>query len=422
MRKKLLLCFILSLFVINPYTYSENQNVSSEYKKARQLYLSYNIDDVKKSVKIYKDALKINSEDILSYTGLIDSLIFLGNFDKLNGLSGETHFKTAIALAELLNRKTNDNVAEVHRSLGNLCLNINYKEKANKHLKKALSLSPDDSETNYLLWSLNSPYEENHNLEKALQKNPQLICALNDLGYLYVTKKNLSEAHKIFDYLLTIAPKNEIVLNNMGIVYMKMNNIDKAIDCFEKATIINRDFYLPHKNLGDIYFRQNELDNSLKFYSSALEINEKSHIALLNIGIIHYTKGNFEEAIHYLKRSNSIKENTDALNALGFVYYDKKDYKNCYYYWIKALQNSENNPDVLAGLSVYYYSMQKKDSSLLYFGKAVHISKTYLERKKLKEQNYWSENILKDYDRVLAYYKDKEKENQEDDFENLGSN
>lgn len=79
-------------------------------------------------------------------------------------------------------------------------------------------------------------YEGEIQLSKSiLEKDPNNVQALINLGNAYFDTERYQEAIDAYSRALVINPKNSDVRTDMGIMYRKLGQFDKALDAFRQA-------------------------------------------------------------------------------------------------------------------------------------------------------------------------------------------
>lgn len=74
------------------------------------------------------------------------------------------------------------------------------------------------------------------------------IC-YNDLGNIFLNKKNYKKAVRFYNKALRLNQINHIVLNNLGTAYRELDKIEKSVGYYQKSLKIKPDYDLAHLNL-----------------------------------------------------------------------------------------------------------------------------------------------------------------------------
>ena len=197
------------------------------------------LHEYKKSIKIYKDILKIDETIYQLYCDIGDNLIKLDNINEAisfykKGLQINTHYTNG------------------HLNLGNAYFKLGKKENALKSYYTSYELDPNNSIT---LSSLAACYIENKEplkamdyLKKAIQLDPLNGNAYLNLGIILLSQNLYDNAIKMFDQSISIYKKssysNESISSgykNKGLAYSGINEFDKVRDSFLEALKFNKD-------------------------------------------------------------------------------------------------------------------------------------------------------------------------------------
>jgi tetratricopeptide (TPR) repeat protein len=134
--------------------------------------------------------------------------------------------------------------------------------------------------------------------------------ALNNLGYIYDTKGDVSKALECYGKSLKIQEeiknKHGIAssLNNIGYVYDNLGNIPVALEYYSKSLKIKEEsndlngMANSFNNIGTIYQNQGDANKALEYYNKSLKIQEKIGntegvaVAFNNIGMIYNYQAN----------------------------------------------------------------------------------------------------------------------------------
>ena len=190
-----------------------------------------------------------------------------------------------------------------------------------------------------------------------------------------------------------------------------VGNIDSTIQFLEKPLQLSRQlnwglglcktYYL----MGYLYLGKNEVIKGIDYLYKSLAIAEKHHLRFYEaknhktLGDGYSVLGSFEKAKKHLQQSATIfkalqidREYLLALNNLGLVYYDAKDYKTAIKYFEECIEKNKyyrfNGLDVIffANGGSTYKNLGNYDKSLSYLEKVDQIFKHDVSEKKTTAQ------------------------------------
>lgn len=88
----------------------------------------------------------------------------------------------------------------------------------------------------------------------------------------YQQKNNLTRAENIYRKILGTDPKHVSALNNLGVIYMSRKQNGKAIQAFTKAINLKSDYVDPYYNLACLYSQSRNTSRSLNYLKKAIKI------------------------------------------------------------------------------------------------------------------------------------------------------
>lgn len=187
----------------------------------------------------------------------------------------------------------------------------------------------------------------------------KLSVVYNNIGSVYLQKKELDEAKKYYEKSLLyskysndeskIKEYNSALYNNLGIIFMEKGDYNVALDYYDKSLQIRKaindkdGLAQVYNNMGSCYFR-------LKNYNKALELLEKS--------------------IDLCEETRNFKSEMIAVRIMSVIYNIRKDYKNeaIMYMAESILKDSiaaqENMRQVVQLETQYEYEKKRKQDEL----------------------------------------------------------
>ena len=216
-------------------------------KDARLMFKEINQDS-----DFYLDAqinLALNYSFYLSYDEAIKNINKLleknNNLYPIKKILADTHrieknYKFAIQLYnEMIERNEND-LWSIYYLRGICFERLGQWDKAEKNFLKSLDLKPDSPNVlNYLAYGW---VERNIRLDQSLEMlkaayaaNPESSYIIDSLAWAYFKKNNYTEAAKLMEKVIDIAPGEAISLDHLGDIYYAMNRKREAIHVWRQA-------------------------------------------------------------------------------------------------------------------------------------------------------------------------------------------
>jgi tetratricopeptide (TPR) repeat protein len=256
---------------------------------------------------------------------------------------------------------------------------------------------------NALAESRASSYDPQSLQHKVLQQ--YFASSLNNIGAIYKSKGNISEALEYYQKSLKIKEEmgNKLgvagTLNNIGTIYKSQGNISRAMEYYQKslqikleigdkegvATLLN--------NIGFIYADRGDIPRALEHLQKSLKIREeignKAGVAnsLNNIGAIYSHQGDVSVALEYYQKSLKLEEESGnnkgiaaALNNIGLIYNNQGNAHAALEHYQKSLGieeglgNKKGIATSLNNIGLIYYKQRDFDKALDYHKKSLEIS------------------------------------------------
>jgi len=131
--------------------------------------------------------------------------------------------------------------------------------------------------------------------------------ATNNLGNVYMDRKQYDKAKACFEQLVARNPADYTAQQNLGSIHERedspYHDVEKAIGYFKAAITANPDFAEAHYNLGRLYQKiaQSRRDDALEAeavacYRRTLQLHPSHVLAHNNLGLIYFHQGRRDEA------------------------------------------------------------------------------------------------------------------------------
>jgi serine/threonine protein kinase/Flp pilus assembly protein TadD len=248
---------------------------------------------VQAAIGYYQDALKKDPQFALAYTGLADANLQMYRLKKESFWADK-----ALASAQQA-RRLNENLAEVHFSLGSVYNATGRTAAAAAELKHALELAPNSDEGYRRLGDNHLASNRNEEAIRAYQKaiaiNPYYWVNHNALGTVYFQVGEYDKASSAFRKVTELEPDNAFGYLNVGAVYFRQGKYNDCIPAFQKALQLqpSADVY---SNLGTAYFYLKRYDDAVKMFEKAVEMNPHDDVNVGNLADAYRWSGQMERA------------------------------------------------------------------------------------------------------------------------------
>ena len=180
---------------------------------------------------------------------------------------------------------------------------------------------------------------------KALEKDPNNMNILVNLGGVYRKINNLSKSEELLKNALNIDPNDLFGLRNYGELKLDQNNYQEAIKIFEKIYQKDPNFKNIIIRLANVYSIYGEFELAKKLLKIAIKEKPELFVADYNYSNLINYSNNKEHQQTMLEKVNNKKyyqiNKFPLYFALGKSYEDQKDYDNAFKYF--KIANDERN-------------------------------------------------------------------------------
>ena len=152
-------------------------------------------------------------------------------------------------------------------------------------LRRAVALSDDAVgfyNLGFVLEQLGRQNEAEHDYERALELNPGLARAHNNLGTARARQGRFAEARAHLAEVVRLEPANAGAYNNLGGVFLQERQFAAAARHFRSALDLNPDHADAHANLGIALAQQGLFDEAMRHFDQALRIDPRHAAAAAN--------------------------------------------------------------------------------------------------------------------------------------------
>ena len=94
------------------------------------------------------------------------------------------------------------------------------------------------------------------------------------------SKKNFSQAKKIYEDLIKSNPNNFLILQNYATLLSQMKLFKKAAEVFEKCLELKPNDSLLLYNYGKFFHEQKIYDRAIDLYKKSFNIDGKNHLCI----------------------------------------------------------------------------------------------------------------------------------------------
>ncbi|MEM4407813.1 MAG: tetratricopeptide repeat protein, partial [Candidatus Caldarchaeum sp.] len=279
-----------------------NIEKSSAYEyfiKGRNAYLLSTPRGYEDAISWYKKALEVDEEYAPAYAGLGEIYTLWVDWKGQSEECWASYNKSleySLKATELA-----PDLSHSRRALAMSYYALGRYEEAEREAKKAIEIDPSDAEAYFVLWKATGKDPDSEYIRKALDLNPELLMARNDLGTAYLASGNYDKAVYHLRRTVNLNPDSALAHNNLGHALAEMGKTEDAIKEYKKAIEIDPYNDLAHSNLATALVKKGEIGDAIREYKKAVEINSDSALYHYNLGTALLLGGKIKEGIKELK-------------------------------------------------------------------------------------------------------------------------
>jgi tetratricopeptide (TPR) repeat protein len=135
-----------------------------------------------------------------------------------------------------------------------------------------------------------------HYFEEALQKNPNHLIALNNLGNAYRQQKQWDEARKVLERAVQVSPQDPEANYSLGMVYAQLDDSNHAYEYLQKALKFRPKYPEALNNLGVLYLRTQRRDEAVASFEECIRVSPAFDQAYLNLARVYALENAPEKA------------------------------------------------------------------------------------------------------------------------------
>ena len=285
---------------------TKNLDAYNKYLKGRFYYNKWSPLDAKKAIEYFEEAITIEKNFALPYSGLSASYCLLGSMGQLpSDMAFPKAKKAAIKSLEL-----DENLAESHASLAwiQFFYELDWKG-AEKSYKNAIALNPDSAEA-HQAYGVSLLVKEKHEeaiaeLELAIKLDPLSLPINFSFSFVLYCSARFEDALNQYNKTLEIYPAFRSALEGKGYIYSRMGEHDKSIKIFKQIYEQTDDPLKGVSGLGYAYAKAGKVEEAKKCLQKLKmrEQKEKDVALFMDFAIIYSGLKNFDKVFYYFEKA-----------------------------------------------------------------------------------------------------------------------
>ncbi len=295
------------------------------YLRGRNAIRGHEEKNVSTALDFFNQALKQDPRFALAYTGLADASL------RMYDLKKDSFWTQKALSAAQQAQQLNDNLPEVHSTLGSVYSATGKYAEAIAELRRAISLAPNSDEA---YRRLGSAYMDSGQgkpgieaFQKAVELNPYFWQNQNLLGDAYSQTADYPKALEAFKQITVLEPDIDAGYENMGNVYLTEGKYEESIPYFQKALAIEP-YFSTYSNLGTAYFFLKQYPNAVAMFEKAVALNPNDTMMVVNLA----------DAYRYSNQQDKARATYQQAISVGF----------------KGLQTNPKDAEIMAQVALSY--------------------------------------------------------------------
>jgi tetratricopeptide (TPR) repeat protein len=118
-----------------------------------------------------------------------------------------------------------------------------------------------------------------------------------ELGDLYLARKQYREATEQYRLLSEQSPRNAIYLNKLGIALHQQTALSAALKYYERAVKANPQYADAENNIGTIWYQRKKYGKAVRAYQKAIKMRDDMPVLYSNLGYAYFSQGKYEDSI-----------------------------------------------------------------------------------------------------------------------------
>lgn len=199
------------------------------------------------------------------------------------------------------------------------------------------------------------------------------------LGSVYDATGKTAQAIAELRRALDLAPNSDDAYRRLGSAYMSAGRKNEAIRCFEKAVDLNPYYWFNYRMLGEAYFRTGDNEKALATWQKIIQLEPDNVMGYEDVGAVYLSEGKYNECIPLFQKALQLGPTADNYSNLGTAYFYLKRYDDAVQMFLKAMQMNPNDQVVIGNLADAYRWSGQKDKANATYDQAISLAVKDLE-------------------------------------------
>src|SRR5438445_1908226 len=141
------------------------------------------------------------------------------------------------------------------------------------------------------------PMQTQSQVSNAQANSAERQISGEELGDLYMARKQYREATEQYRSLSEQNPRNAVYLNKLGIALHQQTALSAALKFYERAVKVNPKYADAENNIGTIWYQRKKYGKAVRAYQKAIKMRDDMPVLYSNLGYAYFSQGKYDESI-----------------------------------------------------------------------------------------------------------------------------
>jgi TolB-like protein/Flp pilus assembly protein TadD len=285
--------------------YTESSEAFKAYARGQYLWNKRTQTDILKAIGYFNEALDIDPNYALAYTGLSLSYLLLpeyGNYLPKDGYQKAEEY----ALRAL---QIDSDLAEARTALAQVKRRYHLDwDAAEKEYKRALELDPNYAMAyhwyGYDMMCMARYDEAIRMIERAHELDPLSLVINRNLGQVYYRSGQYERGKEIFQGILAKNPNFSYLHYHLGNIEFQQGRYAEALALFQKEKDSARGWALHIQPwIGMAYAKQGKTDEARTILADLISQSQQNHVPPTPVAALYFVLGDTDEGFRWLEKA-----------------------------------------------------------------------------------------------------------------------
>jgi serine/threonine-protein kinase len=207
--------------------------------------------------------------------------------------------------------------------------------------------------------------------QQAQRLNDNLPEVHSSLGGIYITTGKTAQGIAELRRALELAPNSDQGYRRLGTAYAVSGRKVEAIDAYKKAVQVNPYYWLNYSQLGTAYARFGDYEKGISAFQEVLRLDPANAAAYSDIGAVYGREGKWNECIQAFQKSLQLKPSPRVYHNLGLVFLYQGRYPEAIDVLQKSVDLAPNEQLFVGTLANGYALSGQKEKAASFYDRAI---------------------------------------------------